>query len=418
MDFKLLPLRHQRFAHAIRFVGALLILPAVTVKLAAHGSVKFDPSESSERAIVFPDTAEFLTLSLDPHTHSVFSDGHVWPTIRVEEALRDGLDAIAITEHLEYQPHRQDIPHEDRNRSWEHANASVKDSEILVVHGSEITRNQPVGHLNALFLTDSNSLLHKPTDISKEDTSAYQKAVRDWPAEKALAAAAAQDAFVFLNHLDWTSQQPSGIAELTEFHLKMIEQGLIHGVEVANTHNYSEHSFAIALKHDLAILGSSDIHGLIDWDYPPEKGIHRPVTLILAKERTQQGLLEALVARRTVAWYNNLLVGREAHVRPIVEASISIRGARYLDKTQVLSVEIHNNSDAKYQLFNESEYTFTRHGEVIELTPHETTTIEIRTGVILADFELPTSVLNVLTAPKTPLKLTLSAAVGPTPTKK
>lgn len=409
MDFKLLPLR---------LIGAFLILPTVSVNLVAHGSVKFDPSEPRERAIEFPDTAEYLTLSLDPHTHSVFSDGHVWPTIRVEEALRDGLDAIAITEHLEYQPHRQDIPHEDRNRSWENANASVKDSEILVVHGSEITRGQPVGHVNAIFLTDSNTLLHKPTDISKEDGEAYRKAVRNWPAEKALAAAADQNAFVFLNHLDWTSQQPSGIAELTEFQLTMIEQGLIQGVEVANTRNYSEHSFAIALEHDLAILGSSDIHGLIDWDYPPEKGFHRPITLVLAKERTQQGLLDALVARRTVAWINNLLIGREAHVRPIVEASLSILSAHYLANTQVLSVKIHNNSDANYQLFNESDYTFTGHGELIELTPHETTTIKIRTGVILTDFELPTSVLNVLTAPKTPLKLMLSASVGPTPVKK
>lgn len=28
-------------------------------------------------------------LVLDPHTHSVFSDSHVWPRIRVEEALHD-----------------------------------------------------------------------------------------------------------------------------------------------------------------------------------------------------------------------------------------------------------------------------------------------------------------------------------------
>jgi hypothetical protein len=38
--------------------------------------------------------------------------------IRVEEALRDGLDGIAITEHLEWQPHLKDIPHPDRNRAY------------------------------------------------------------------------------------------------------------------------------------------------------------------------------------------------------------------------------------------------------------------------------------------------------------
>ena len=58
---------------------------------------------------------------LDLHTHSVFSDGHVWATIRVSEALRDGLDGLAITEHLEFQPHLADIPHPDRNRAYEEA---------------------------------------------------------------------------------------------------------------------------------------------------------------------------------------------------------------------------------------------------------------------------------------------------------
>ena len=71
------------------------------------------------REIQFPDTADRLTLSVDLHTHSVFSDGHVWPRIRVGEAIRDGLDAMAITEHLEWQPHLADIPHEDRNRAFD-----------------------------------------------------------------------------------------------------------------------------------------------------------------------------------------------------------------------------------------------------------------------------------------------------------
>ncbi len=71
-----------------------------------------------ERKIQFPDTEDFLIIVADLHTHSVFSDGHVWPNIRVEEALRDGLDLIAVTEHLEYQPHQIDIPHPDRNRSF------------------------------------------------------------------------------------------------------------------------------------------------------------------------------------------------------------------------------------------------------------------------------------------------------------
>ena len=45
-------------------------------------------------------------VSTDLHIHTVFSDGAVWPSIRVEEARKEGLDLIAMTEHLEYQPHQ------------------------------------------------------------------------------------------------------------------------------------------------------------------------------------------------------------------------------------------------------------------------------------------------------------------------
>ena len=94
----------------------------------------------------------------DLHTHSVFSDGHVWPNIRVAEALRDGVDVLAVTEHLEYQPHRADIPHPDRNKSYVEAKAAAGKSDILIINGSEITRNMPPGHINAVFI--KLSLIH------------------------------------------------------------------------------------------------------------------------------------------------------------------------------------------------------------------------------------------------------------------
>ena len=58
----------------------------------------------------FPDIPGFKTLKCDFHMHTVFSDGNVWPTVRVDEAVREGLDVIAITDHIEYQPHRLDVP--------------------------------------------------------------------------------------------------------------------------------------------------------------------------------------------------------------------------------------------------------------------------------------------------------------------
>ena len=55
----------------------------------AHG--KASSAEFSERMIVFPDIAGGKTLVTDLHMLSVFSDSHVWPRTRVEEALPDGI---------------------------------------------------------------------------------------------------------------------------------------------------------------------------------------------------------------------------------------------------------------------------------------------------------------------------------------
>lgn len=41
----------------------------------------------------------------DLHTHSVYSDGDCTPEFRVREAWYDGLDVLAITEHVEYRRH-------------------------------------------------------------------------------------------------------------------------------------------------------------------------------------------------------------------------------------------------------------------------------------------------------------------------
>ena len=72
-----------------------LTISATVGIVLAHGG--------GNRAIEFPNIPGYLTLKCDLHMHTVFSDGSVWPDIRVEEAVKDGLDAIATTEHFELQ---------------------------------------------------------------------------------------------------------------------------------------------------------------------------------------------------------------------------------------------------------------------------------------------------------------------------
>ena len=243
--------------------------------------IVFGQVSPEERLITFPDVPGYRTLIVDLHQHTVFSDGNVWPTIRVEEAEKDGLDAIAVTEHIEYQPHRADMPHPDRNRAYEIEKAASKDSDLLVIPGCEITRSMPPGHSNAIFVQDVNKLMD-------EDPMAVFREANE------------QGAFVFWNHPDWPAQKPDGIAELTDMHRQLISEGLLHGIEVVNDLTFSEEALQICLDNDLTILGTSDIHGLIDWQYDVPYGGHRPVTLVFAEEKSENAIKEALKGGRTV----------------------------------------------------------------------------------------------------------------------
>ena len=405
-------------------LAALLLF--FTADLLAHNKAKWPPKDEA-RLIRFPNVAGHQTLVADLHTHSVFSDGHVWPNIRVAEALRDGLDALAITEHLEWQPHRADLPHPDRNRAYQQAVASLPDgSDLILIHGSEITREPPADHMNAVFITDANALLQVdpnapklkartpdeekllalvPQQLRDEGVLDYYAAANQWPAKEAVRAANGQGAFVFWNHPDFTRAHRTAAARMTDFHQALIEAGQLHGIEIANGPFYSEEAHALALQYGLTMLGVSDIHNLIDWDYPPRFGAHRPVTLVFAKERSAAGIREALFAKRTVVWSKNLLIGREAELRPLLEAALTLDKAAYRSDLDVLELTLTNNSDADLQLRNLSPYTFRHNGDDLIVPQHGKLDLSVRTLERLPQVELEFEVGNALVAPKQRLRL-------------
>jgi hypothetical protein len=345
-----------------------------------------------DRVIRFPDVAGYHTLLCDLHMHTVFSDGSVWPNIRVQEAIRDGLDAIAVTDHIEYQPHRADIPHPDRNRSHEIADAEATGSELIVIRGSEITREMPPGHANAIFVEDVNALL------IDDPIAVFREANR-------------QGAFVFWNHPNWTAQRDDGIATLTEMHKMLINEGLLHGIEVVNEDTFSDEALEIALQNNLAILGTSDIHGLIDWQYDVPAGGHRPVTLVFAADRSVDGVREALNARRTVVWHDNTLVGREDNIGLLLDASIQAVSARYDGDTSVLHLDIRNSSDAELILANKSGFTLHRLSDVFTIPAQSTRQIQLKTVQRQDSVAIALEVLNAVTAPGKHAELVLDLQI-------
>ena len=282
-------------------------------------------AQHHHRVGTFPNIKGYKTIKADLHIHSVFSDGSVWPDIRVQEALRDSLDMISLTEHIEYQPHKTDLPHPDRNRSFELAAQYAKPYRLLVAPGAEITRSMPPGHNNAIFIQDANKLQ------IEDSLKVFEEANR-------------QGAFVFWNHPNWIAQYRDGIAQMTKMHKKLIKKDLLHGIEVVNEMTYSDEALQIALDHDLTIMGTSDIHGLVDWQFDLEHGGHRPITLIFAKERSETAIKEALFDRRIAVWFNDLLIGRDSLLKPLIEASLSIERVGYQGISSVLDISISNNS--------------------------------------------------------------------------
>jgi predicted metal-dependent phosphoesterase TrpH len=166
-------------------MNRIIIIGLIFVNLSISAQTTHTHLEG--RSTAFPDVPGYVTLVSDLHIHTVFSDGSVWPDIRIKEGNKDGLDVISMTEHLEYQPHEEDIPHPDRNRSYEIAQDVANDWELIVIKGLEITRDMPPGHSNAIFIQDANKILmDKPEDVFEEAQN--------------------QGAFIFWNHPNWIDQ--------------------------------------------------------------------------------------------------------------------------------------------------------------------------------------------------------------------
>ncbi|MDD3741822.1 MAG: Sb-PDE family phosphodiesterase [Bacteroidales bacterium] len=288
----------------------------------------FSQFHRQESELYFPDIKGYKTLKCDFHMHTVFSDGQVWPDYRVFEAINDGLDVIAITDHIEYRPHFEDLP-ADHNRSYEIAKETGDEYGIVVIHGAEITRDMPPGHLNALFISDANKL-----DVEN--------------VEAAIAEAINQGAFVYWNHPCWKAQQPDTVVWF-DIHTKLYDQGFIHGIEIVNFSQFCPEAFNWAIEKDLTYMAGSDVHSTTQMS-KFEK--HRPVTLVFAKNKDEKSIHKALNDKMTLVFYNETMYGDEKLLTELLDRSLIIKKTydkekdiMIFDITNISSVPIILQSD-------------------------------------------------------------------------
>lgn len=379
-----------------------LLLASVLAPLSLTTAFAHDPVTRARTAVNIPDVPGYFTLKCDFHIHTVFSDGLVWPSVRSEEAWREGLDAIAITDHIEYQPHKIDVT-TNHNRSYEIAGASGEDLGLIVVKGSEITRKMPPGHMNAIFLTNSASL-----------------AVTDW--RDAARIAHEQGAFIFWNHPGWDAQLKSNTVVWYDEHTWLLEQGLLQGIEVVNGRNYYPEAHRWAIEKKLTMMSNSDIHEPLNLDYHVHDGDHRPLTLVFARARTRDSIKEALLARRTVVYSANRLIGDEQFLRPIFENSIQFNQTTLTVKgTGKVLLQISNSSDVDYELERVGDPGEIKIPKSLVLAARKTVLFEVsaKSGAPEGEKKLEPAyaVTNLLVGPDQPLVVRLPLVVNFVPGK-
>ncbi len=332
--------------------------------------------------IQVPKVGEYQVLKCDFHMHTVFSDGHVWPSVRVQEAWLEGLDVISITDHVEYSPHKNDV-NVNHNRPWELVRDIAAENNLVLIKGTEITRSTPPGHFNAIFIGDASGYIED--NSSEKDKEAVMKAKE-------------QNAFIFWNHPGWKVNQVEGSYEWISFVNELKNEGTLHGIEVINGFGFHKKALDWCIDHNLTVLGTSDIHNLVAHEYNQGGYIRRSMTLVMAKNRTPEAVREALDAGRTIAWASKYLAGKEEHLRNLFHACVEM-GTPFYSKTSKGSTgaetvthnyEIRNNSDLYFELelksgngtrnltlFPRSAQTITAAGGQDKLT-YEVTTAFVR----------------------------------------
>lgn len=302
---------------------------------------------------VLPQVRGFNIYKADLHTHTVFSDGSVTPEFRVQEAWHDGLDVIAVTEHVEYRPYEgkmmnflsgyvpKDLKPANANVIRSDANDkgilsdlnypvklyqnAAKAYGITIIPGAEITREPTtIGHYNALFTKDNNTIYAVDP----------LQSIRN---------AKAQGAIIMQNHPGWRRTS----LDMLEFENKVYGEGLIDGIEIMNGSEFYPRAITRAQKGKFFMSANTDIHGSTVEDYRLAGAPARNMTFIFAQENTLEALREALEVKRTLAYSYGTLAGEESLLVDLFKASVAtkvIQTAANGTKT----VQLTNNSSIAY----------------------------------------------------------------------
>ena len=354
----------------------------------------------SRKEIVLPQVNGYNVYKADLHTHTIFSDGAVLPDFRIKEAWLDGLDVMAVTEHIEYRPHEEtmgiymknymgnnkvknnrlgnkaadkDGIQVDLNYSYDRTVQKGEGYGVVVIRGMEVTRDgKTVGHYNALF-TEDNNAIYDPDPIQ------MMRNARN------------QGALIMHNHPGWRKTDMN----FTETDKAAYGEGLIDGIEVMNQDEFYPIAMDRAVERGLFMSANSDIHAATSSEYT-SGGNCRPMTFILAKDCSLESLKDALKEDRTIAYAFNTLCGSKKLLEDFFKASMTVKVVTEKDSKGRVITWLTNNTSLEYHLRMEGE-------NIIYLAPFSTILVKGK----FEDRKIPLEVLNMFFAKDSNLKVQL-----------
>lgn len=332
---------------------------AMPTSAANPEEINLRPHPTPRHEIFLPKVNGYNVYKADLHIHSIYSDGHVTPDGRVTEAWYDGLDIIAMTEHLESRKREQEYLNflkgynggtpkkaknwwvyktgpdkdgilADLNVAYEAAVKQAAVYDITLIPGIELTREpKEFGHFNILFLKDANKIY-------------------DFDLLQAMRNAREQGALVMHNHPGW-SRDTNG---MNEFHKKAYGEGLIDGIEVANSATLYPNMIDRCLEMNLFMAACTDVHSTTA-EYYGSFGLRRNMTLILAHDKSLESVREALDERRTMGYCAGHITGSEELLKALFNGSVTFKLQGVDKKKKQRYYVITNNSSLDYTLYRE-----------------------------------------------------------------
>ena len=130
--------------------------------------------------------------------------------------------------------------------------------------------------------------------------------------------------------------------------------------------------------------------------------------MVFAKEKSVDGIQEALLNHRTAIYRGNDLVGSEEFLKPLFLESVEVK-AEYREGTSVAFVQLINKSDFSFHCDYLGDYSFYNAVGLITIPAHAITVIGVKTLKKLEEFLLKFEVHNAIIAPGE--KLTVEVTV-------